>query len=246
MSIYSVFLGNYFFASAISYLSVQKSVEKIGMFELFFGILTGLFFLLNFFLYQRNIHKNGLSISVGVMRMAVLIPTMLSVLVFKDSFYISTMMGLIVILLTFGLMIEKNNWRNSLLLLLLFVVAGTTDSTLKIFNELGGADSSFFIFVLFSSAFLWNLILIMVLKEKISIRFFLIGMLIGIPNMYSTRFFLAGLQSINATIAYPLTASGIVIFSLLSDHFFWKRKFSFKQKIAFVMLIAGIVLINLK
>lgn len=67
ISMLPIFLGNYFVASIFSYLSLPKLIAPVPVFDLTFGLVTGALFLANFWVYQKCIVVNGLSLSVGVM-----------------------------------------------------------------------------------------------------------------------------------------------------------------------------------
>ena len=241
-----IFLGNYLLASVFSYVQIAPGSFSIGMFEILFGFLTGFFFLYNFFVYQKNISLNGLSLSVGIMRVAVIIPTFMSVFFFADSMNRFNLLGILVIIAAFWSITEKNSIRQVIWLVVLFIVSGLTDSTLKIYAELGSVNQAPFVFILFVSAFICTFIWFLKTGRSFSWQYLLYGMALGIPNQLSTRFFLKGLETIPAPLAYPLTASSIVLLSIFSDLLFWRKRFTGKQRLALILLICGIVLINLR
>ena len=82
-----VFLGNYFVASLFSFISLPRSVALPSGFDLGFGVLTGLLFLTNFWVYQRSIVFNGLSLSVGVMRIAMIVPVVLALVLWDLNYF---------------------------------------------------------------------------------------------------------------------------------------------------------------
>ncbi len=246
LDIMTVFLGNYFFASLFSYFQKSPGRLSFGFFELWFGFITGFFFLFNFFILQKNIKINGLSLSIGVMRVAVIIPTLISVIFFADSVGYINALGILVIIAAFFFIMETQSLHNFLWICLLFIVAGFTDSTMKIYADLGQTDQTPFIFILFSSAFICTFIWKLIFNRQFILKYLLFGVLLGIPNQLSTRFFMMGLETVPAPIAYPLTASSIVVLSIVSDIFLWKRMFSMKQRIALGMLVFGIMLLNMR
>jgi len=246
IDIMMIFLGNYFLASIFSFLQVNPANFSPNLFDILFGVFTGICFLCNFIVYQRNIYTNGLSLSVGVMRVAVIIPTFLSVIFFADRISSFNLIGIMVIIIAFWTITEKNKIGQYIWLIVLFLISGITDSTLKVYAELGQADQAPFVFILFLAAFFSTLAWIIVTKRSFSLPYFLFGLLLGIPNQLSTRFFLQGLETVPAPVAYPLTASSIVLLSILSDIFIWRKMFTPKQRLALLLLIAGIVLINLR
>jgi drug/metabolite transporter (DMT)-like permease len=241
-----IFLGNYLLASIFSFLQIRPGSFSVGPFEILFGLFTGFCFLYNFIVYQKNITINGLSLSVGVMRGAVVIPTFMSVLFFADRISTFNFFGILVILFAFWFISEKNTIRKFIWLVVLFIISGVTDSTLKVYAELGRPDQASFVFILFLAAFLFTLFWVWKTKRVITMKYFLFGLLLGIPNQLSTRFFLWGLETVPAPLAYPMTASSVVVLSILSDILIWRKIFTPKQRLALVFLIIGIVLINIR
>jgi len=245
VAILPVFLGNYFAASLFSYAVLDPSNTVVRGIDLGFGVLTGMLFLLNFIVYQRNIIANGLSISVGVMRIAVVVPLLLSVLVFDEKISGLNLIGIVLALSVFSFRSDRRELRNILLILLLFMVSGLTDSTLKLFDELGGGGSELFVYLVFTSAFMITLLGIVIGRIRVELRSIGFGLVLGIPNRFSTVFFLMGLERTPAAVAYPATAAGIMLMSILSDVLIWKRLFSLREGIMFAVLAISVVLVNL-
>jgi len=239
-----IFLGNYMVASLFSLgTSLPKGLSLNG-FDIWFGVLTGLLFLSNFMAYQKNIRINGLSLSVGTMRVSIIIPALVAVSFFADRMSPVNIAGIVVIIMAFGYVTDIKALRNLFWLLLLFLVSGMTESTLKIYSELGSSNQSPFLFVVFTAAGLFTLSWILIGKRQFHIKSLLYGFALGIPNQLSTQFFMKSLKVIPATIAYPILASGIVLISILCDIFIWRKVFTLRQRIALGMLVAGVVLIN--
>jgi len=240
-----IFLGNYVVASLFSLGTSLPGGLAFSRFDIWFGIITGLLFLTNFVAYQKNISLNGLSLSVGTMRVSVVIPTLMAVVLFADKIGMINVIGIVVILSTFVYVTDTKTMRKLFWLLFLFLISGITESTLKIYSELGSLNQNPFLVIVFTSAGIFALLWIFTAKRKFHLRSLLYGFGLGIPNQLSTLFFLKGLKTIPATIAFPLLASGIVLSSILCDIFIWRKVFTVKQRIALVMLTAGVVLISI-
>jgi multidrug transporter EmrE-like cation transporter len=99
--------------------------------------------------------------------------------------------------------------------------------------------------MIFASAGLFTLFWILYEKRKMHWRSLYRGFAMGIPNQLSSLFFLMGLKSIPATVAYPFYASGVVLLSILSDIFIWRKVFTVKQRLALGLLICGVILVSL-
>lgn len=240
-----IFLGNYIIASLFSLCTAIPGGLHFSGFDIWFGALAGLFFLSNFIAYQKNIALNGLSLSVGTMRVSVIIPTLVAILFFGDIISLTNVLGIIVIIIAFGYVTETGALNKLVWLVFLFLISGITESTLKIYNELGNANQNPFLFIVFSAAGIFTFLWILIQKRSFHLHSLLFGFALGIPNQLSSLFFLKGLKLIPATIAYPLYASGIVILSILCDIVLWKKVFSYRQKIALGLLALGVICLSL-
>lgn len=240
-----IFLGNYIVATAFSIIiALPQSIQFTG-FDIWFGVLTGFLFLTNFVIYQRCIAINGLSLSVGTMRVAVIIPTLLAVLWFSDKMHFANLLGVIVIISAFISITDKKSLRNLYWLVFLFLISGVTESTLKVYYELGSANYNPFLIMIFASAGMFTLLWISLSHSNLNLKSLYFGFALGIPNQLSSLFFLKGLKSVPATVAYPFYASGIVFISIISDILIWRKFFTVKQRLALGLLVCGVILINL-
>lgn len=240
-----IFLGNYIVAALFSLVTALPQGISFSRFDFWFGALTGFLFLSNFIIYQKNIVVNGLSLSVGTMRVAVIIPTLMAVVLFADKLSLLNMVGIFIILAAFVSVTDTKSLRNLFWLIFLFFISGFTESTLKIYSELGNSNQNPFLIVIFTSAGVFTLIWIAVEQRKFHLQSLIRGFALGIPNQLSSLFFLLGLKTVPATVAYPFYASGIVLLSIMSDILIWKRLFTVKQRLALAMLFSGVLLVSL-
>ena len=246
IKIFQVFLGNYLVASLFSFFSMNNNFSSLHVLDYSLGIFAGFMFLVNFIVYQKNIHANGLSLSVSIMRVSMIIPSAVSILLFFDKINLLNYFGISVIVVSFFILADTRKFHHFFWLLLLFVVTGISDTTLKLYDEIGYQDNTMFVFILFSSALVFNFLLIMLRKEKFHLLSLGCGLILGIPNQLTTRFFLSSLKFVPGSLAYPISASGIVVVVILSDILIWKKRFNAKQRIALFLLLIGLIFLNLK
>ncbi len=102
-----------------------------------------------------------------------------------------------------------------------------------------------FLFVIFITAFLLSLYFVIKSKEKVLKRDLLVGFLVGIPNLFSSYFLIMALNSIATSIAFPVYSAGSIIFISLGEVFLYKEKLSKKNKVAIVLVILALILINI-
>ena len=240
-----VFLGNYFVASVFSYFSLPAIHTCPPRFDLWFGIISGALFLANFWVYQKCIMANGLSLSVGAMRIAMIVPILLAVILFREGLNIYNALGIGMGILAFGLKANPAELRNFLWILGLFLISGLTDASMKIYKEFGRGNEAHFVYIIFSSAFIFTALAIISGKISIPLSALLYGFALGLPNRMSTVFFLKGLSTVPASVAYPIVAVSIVLFSILSDIVIWNRRAEKRDYLLWLLLILSLILLNL-
>ncbi len=245
-NILPIFLGNYLMATVFGLFNLRFSIPSLPAFDILLGVAAGGLFLANFWVYQRSIVVNGLSLSVGVMRIAMIIPILLAVLVFREKLSLWNGLGIIFGLAAFSLRADPRQLHNFLWIVALFLISGFTDASLKVYKELGSGAESAFVLVIFAAAFIFTLITILVRKIRIPPQSILLGCVLGIPNRYSTVFFLKGLDSVPAAIAYPLVAVSIVLLSIISDLLIWKKRATTRDAILWTLLLLSLLLLNLR
>lgn len=245
LSMLPIFLGNYFVASLSGAFTVFSRPATASGFDIGFGIMTGAFFLANFWVYQKCILVNGLSLSVGAMRIAMILPILIALIFFGEKLSLLNLAGIILGLAAFSLRADPKALKNFLWILALFAISGFTDASTKIFKELGSGNEALFVYLIFSSAFVYTLLSILISRLRFQPKYILYGFALGIPNRYSTVFFLNALDTIPAAIAYPLVSVAIVIMSILSDILIWKKQASARDYLLWILLIVSLILLNI-
>lgn len=245
-SILIVFMANYFTAALLSYLLYPFSFKTLYAFDYISGIIIGILFLTNFLVLQKNIRENGMSLSIAIMRVSLIIPIVVSHLIFKELIFMHNKIGIILILVTFLFLGKMKNRSGFLFLIMLFFLTGISDFGMKIYEFYGKNTINTYLFFLFSSALILNIIIIIVRKIKFNKNAFYFGLLLGVPNLLTSYFFMKSLRDVPAIIAYPMLGAGITFITILTDKFIWHSKISRTQIIFLITLIIGIVLIHLK
>lgn len=247
LNIFQVFLGNYFVAAIAAFFMIESFDSNIVVKDLGIGALFGALFLINFLNYQLNIAKNGLSISIAVMRISVVTPIIISLVVFSESLPWLNYVGILVVLIAFLFLGKNSNIKSKFWLFALFLVTGFTETGLKIIDEIATASHNQMLFYLFGSAFIINLIIVIIRRDRFVFKYFVGGLILGVPNLLSSFFFLKGLEhNVSAANAYPIVASSVVLLGFLTDKFIWKTKFSKYQYLIYVIIVVGVILLNIR
>lgn len=156
-----------------------------------------------------------------------------------------TMPGIVLVRLAFSGTSDPRAFHNTSSTILLVDVSGFTDAATKIYKELASGDDAYFVYFIFTSAFVYTLLSLLVGRVRFGLSALLSGFALGVPNRFSTVFFLRGLDTVPAAIAYPLVAVLIVLLSIISDIVIWKKRIERSDLILWVLLIISLILLNM-
>lgn len=216
---------------------------------LILGVICGVLYLAGFILLQWNISKNGVVMASTFMKLGVLVPTFLSIFLFREMPEIAQIFGFIAALAAILMIHFEGNEtraqsRGALLFLLL--CGGLGDFMSKIFEQANIPElkSQYLLFT-----FLTSLVLCvcMILRKKQRIGKFelLFGFLVGIPNYFCARFLLRALDDLPAVVIYPTYSVGTIVVVTLAGLFFFHEKLSRQRGVAMVVILAALVLLNI-
>jgi len=126
------------------------------------------------------------------------------------------------------------------------VFIGVNDFAIKFFQLLRSSDEeSFFVYIIFTTAFLTGMAVVLLRKIKVVRSDLLTGFVLGIPNVFSTIFLLAALNLLPAMIVFPVMNIGVIVTTTVAAFIIWKERLN-KFGIAAVCLgIAAILLLSL-
>ena len=99
--------------------------------------------------------------------------------------------------------------------------------------------------MIFSSALVLSLVILLIKHQSISYKDILFGIFIGIPNYFSSFFLLNALKSIDAIIVYPTYSVSTIVIITLVGVLFFKEKLKINEIIGMSIIIASIILLNI-
>jgi drug/metabolite transporter (DMT)-like permease len=233
LSTTKVLTVNYVVASLLAFLTPAGGAEFVFQYDtawpaLALAVVVGFIFIANFFIYSKSVSKNGVGISVAAMRMSLLIPVLLSTFWYMEMMDTRQWIGFLSVIVALFLLLP--NKRKMLrepksaawLLILLFLGTGLGDGSLKIFEV---DFSSYltkeqFMGTVFLSATCVGVVAVLIKGElKFSKQELGMGILVGIPNLYSAIFLIQALEVMNGAIAYSsvniLTVLGATVLGML-------------------------------
>ena len=216
---------------------------------LLLGSICGALFLGSFLLLQWNVSRNGVALPATFMKLGVLVPTLLSALIFGEQLTILRILGVAVAVAAILLMQEegkKGKGGSMAGLIILLLAGGLSDFMSKLYEELGEpALKDQYLLYTFVVALILCVILCILRKQSLCWQDALFGLLIGIPNYFSARFLLLSLNQLPAVVVYPTFSAGTIVLTTLAGLILFGEKLSTRKWLALCVILGALVLLNL-
>ncbi len=212
------------------------------------GAFTGVFYITGLIAMQKSIEKNGPSPTAIFGRLGILIPILISILLWSE---IPTLVCWIGIFVAFAALIVFNydgGFKFNILLLAVWFTMGMGELMNKLFTKWCIVDyKPLFLFSIFFSAFILCTVWMVTSKEKkkITIKEAVMGLGIGIVNLSSSVFIIRALETLPSNVVYPVLCSGAILVVALASRAFFGEKLGKKGLVALGLTIISLVLVNL-
>ena len=212
------------------------------------GCFNGTLYLASFVLLQVNVRRNGVVLSSTFMKLGLLVTMVISICFYGEMPSLVQALGF---LLAVGAILLINDHRKpgntgfKVGLIGLLLCGGMADAMSKIFEESGipGMEGQFLFFTFFT-AFLFCILCMLVKRQKIGRWEAFFGLLIGIPNFYSSKFLLRALEDVAAVIAYPVYSVATILTVTLTGVLFFRERLEKRQWVALGMILTALILLN--
>ena len=245
--------SNYIFCSLMAlFLSVPKlpgmTPGDLG-FPLGLGAVNGAMYLGSFALMQWNTRHNGVVLSSVFMKLGILLPTVLSVVWFRETPTAVQIIGFVlaiaaIFILNFqrGVTLSRSGWA----LILMLLVGGMGDGMSKIYEVYGDPGfRNLFLFFTFLAALILCLGLVASRKERLGLKELAYGAMLGIPNFLSSLFLLNALATVPAVIAFPTFSVAVILVVALAGVCFFHERLQPRQILGGMLICLALVLLNL-
>ena len=216
---------------------------------LLLGGICGVLFLSSFMLLQWNVSRNGVALPATFMKLGVLVPTLLSALVFGEELTLLRILGVIVAVAAILLMqdkAQKEAGGSMLGLIALLLSGGLSDFMSTLYEELGAPNlKDQFLLYTFLVALILSVVLCLIRKETLRWQDALFGVLLSVPNYLSTRFLLLSLNHLPAVVVFPSFSAGTLVLATLAGSLLCTETLTTRNGLALVVILAALVLLNL-
>ncbi len=216
----------------------------------FLGTVSGFFYFTCLVLYQKCIEKSGAAISAAFSKIGVIIPMIMSILLWREFPTVIQWIGIIVAIVAILIMYAEwnrdfyKNLNHTLLLFLVFSGLGTFGN--KLYQQYAMIEyKDVFLLAIFFSALLFSLIYFVKTKGYQDKEGMKLGLLVGMPNFLSSYFLVLALSSTNAAVVFPLQSAGTVALVTITTLIWFKERIERKAILSIVMIAIATILINL-
>ncbi|MEN8223008.1 MAG: hypothetical protein ABFR36_07080 [Acidobacteriota bacterium] len=237
---YVIIASNYIISGSIGFFFLtDKRIPSVEV--IVFSAFIGLLFFISFSFFSYSLKKSGIASTITFGRLSLAVPVAASILLWGEHPSLTDILSLIVIFLII-IFWEKKIRNISPSLLLLFILFGTIDASMKYFKiRFPDVDNNIFLITLFYSALIWSWIYILFSGRIVKKAAVLNGFLLGIPNFFSSYFVLLALSAgIPAYITFPFINIGIIISSAILGQVLFRESISLKR---ILLIIAGVIAI---
>lgn len=214
------------------------------------GVVSGFLYLGGFVLCQWNTQHNGIVLTSVFMKLGLLVPMVLSVVLFRELPTGLQIIGFCIALVAIVLINLKgertkgghSRWP----LLMMLLMCGGSDAMSKVFEATAPAAlSEQYLFYTFAVALVLCAGLVFIKKERPGIRELLFGIAIGVPNFFSAKFLLLSLNSLPAVVVFPSFSIATMLIATLAGVLFFKERLRPVQWLALGGIVAALFLLNI-
>lgn len=237
---------------AVAFALLTGRVPLPSASTLIIGTLGGFSYVVAYFLFVGAMNLRGVSVTVALARLSVLIPILFSIILWAERPNLYQLVGVAFALLSLGLLSAqpgcKGIWSRELLVpIALFFVNGGCGLAVKAFQEAGlPEEDNVFFFVLFSAAALASGGVWLRSPLPCSWKDLTWGIILGCCNALGNFFLLLALQSLPGVVVFPIVSSLGLLLTVAFASVAWRERLRGLAFFGIVLAIAAVALINLK
>jgi drug/metabolite transporter (DMT)-like permease len=256
---YGILLGNYLTCLAISFLMLPDKGQLLSgsWVTLACGVGGGVFFVLALVCMQSSIRANGAGLTAAFARLGLIVALGLSILLFRERPTVLRLVGVGLALAAIVLLrsdgggeARRKTGQGFGLLLLTLGSSGCADAMAKVFDIYGPrTQDRLYFFWLFVTAVLLCAGLLLAEKQRtgkgIVLKEFAAGVLVGVPNYFSSYLLLRALQALPATVVYPSYSTATILLVLALSALLFRERLTKRQWPGVLLILIALALLNL-
>ncbi len=228
----------------------QSPLATPSFYTVLLGLINGFLYFGAYYVLQLSTSKNGSAMTATFNKLGVMVPAVLSVIVFKE--YPRSIQVIGVLIASFAiLMIYFKKEQESIITLRIalmgtFLLGGLADFTSKIFQVHGSEQlEGLFLFFTFFFSLVITGIFMLLTNQKIKRMDVVIGLISGIPSQLISLFLLRSLSILPGFVVFPLFSVGVILVVNVINLLFFKEKLTQQQGFAIGAIVISVILLNL-
>lgn len=245
-SVYGKFVCNYLACAVCALLFRPLFLWDAIVISL--GLMNGVLLVVGLFLMQLSMRLSGVALTSLYGRLGVCVPLLFSIVFFKEWPTWLQVLGMASSLLSILWLFyqSKMSFQIGAVLLIFMVASGLGDTMSKIYQVFApDVLSSQYFFISFLVAMLLSLFLMILKKQTITKKEVLYGVMIGIPNYFSSFFLLLSLNDLPSIVVYPTYSTATIVTISLCGYVFFKEKVNKEMIATFILILVSIGLLNI-
>lgn len=247
--------GNYFSATIIGlflFLGDKGTTSSIELVPL--GLFLSVLFVGSIFAFSKSVTLSGAALSTVSSRLSVFVPIVLSIIIFLEipnTFQIAGLLFTLFTIVLFYFSLDdkkqvRENKKRFFFLISVMLGIGMADFFMKVFQEnWSNSDKPWFLFWIFFFSFISTLFISFKKKKRFNRRSLILGLIMGIPNIFSSYFLIESLKTFSAIIVYPVVNISIILITAIIVKIVWDEPWNLYYKAALALGLLSITLLSL-
>jgi drug/metabolite transporter (DMT)-like permease len=252
---WGVIAANYATASAISFILVMREGGfNASSFTILLGIVTGSLYTGGLFLSMTTMGRRGASIAASITQLSVIVPVTASVFVFEEKLGGLQLLGVITAVASLPLLSYRKTNENEPtekglipLFIAMLMVQGFAQLSSKTLVATGlEPERNMFFLTVFTSAMILTIPLAVKAKNNIVLpRDAGYGLGVGTFNMLTNMSILLALNSVPASLFFPLNGSAGLVLTTLMAMMLFRERINKMNTLGILLTVSAMILINI-
>jgi drug/metabolite transporter (DMT)-like permease len=248
---------NYIVAAiAILPVFLNSNPMPVSSGALWTGGSMGAIYFVAFFFAIYCIEKTGASSATVVGALSILLPITFAAIVWKEQPDLIQTIGIILALLSLSLIGAQTSrpnesanttpkWIVPTMLLIFFLLCGCSRLSQEAFKHVSQPDHRpAFILSAFAIAAIPSLAVLLYFRRMPSRMEFVIGILMGLSNIFQTHFILKSLEYFEGFIVFPVTSAGCIVLTALIAVCFLGETLNKRTYLGIAISVIALFLLN--